>query len=209
MNCKLTNLKTLHTNRWQQDDTPCFVPFPNQSIKYWITTLLIAMMSIVGAWGQTDKVLDATQIWDYSGFEIAQNYNITYQNRSFTANQWDFISLPFNASQSVLDATFGSGKYQLQQFDSMDNNTFVFKTMETPSITAGYPYLIKVSETVNNPVFTNVTFATTTGLCYGNENVKLYGSLITVAGWDLINNHHAYKMIDGVLTKMRNQFMMK
>ena len=202
MNCKLTNLKTLHTNRWQQDDTPCFVPFPSQSIKYWITTLLIAMMSIVGAWGQTDKVLDATQIWDYSGFEIAQNYNITYQNRSFTANQWDFISLPFNASQSVLDATFGSGKYQLQQFDSMDNNTFVFKTMETPSITAGYPYLIKVSETVNNPVFTNVTFATTTGLCYGNENVKLYGSLITVAGWDLINNHHAYKMIDGVLTKM-------
>lgn len=202
MNSKLINRQQLPASQWQQDDTPCFVPFPNQSLKYWITTLLIAMMSIVGAWGQTDKVLDATQIWDYSGFEIAQNYNITYQNRSFTANQWDFISLPFNASQSVLDATFGSGKYQLQQFDSMDNNTFVFKTMETPSITAGYPYLIKVSETVNDPVFTNVTFATTTGLCYGNENVKLYGSLIRVAGWDLINNHHAYKMIDGVLTKM-------
>ena len=50
MDSKLTNLKTLHTNRWQQDDTPCFVPFPNQSLKYWITTLLIAMMSIVGAW---------------------------------------------------------------------------------------------------------------------------------------------------------------
>lgn len=58
MNCKLTNLKTLHTNRWQQDDTPCFVPFPSQSIKYWITTLLLAMMSIVGAWAEPVTITD-------------------------------------------------------------------------------------------------------------------------------------------------------
>ena len=75
MDSKLINRQQLPANRWQQDDTPCFVPFPSQSIKYWITTLLIAMMSIVGAWGQTDKVLDATQIWEsclYSSDEEAK-----------------------------------------------------------------------------------------------------------------------------------------
>ncbi|MBP3766841.1 MAG: CotH kinase family protein [Prevotella sp.] len=74
--------------------------------------------------------------------------------------------------------------------------------METPSITAGYPYLIKVTEAVSNPKFANVNFSTGTPSYYGNENVQLYASLITMAGWDLINNHNAYKLINGVLTKM-------
>lgn len=163
--------------------------------------MLAMMMSVVG-WGQTDKLLDATQLWNYSDFIVGQNYNITYQNKTITANQWDFICLPFDASQTVLDATFGAGNYQLQQYDSMDGNTFVYKIMETPSITAGYPYLIKVTESVSDPVFTNVTMSVTSGSYYGNEDVKLYGCLITMAGWDLINNHHAYKMINGTLEKM-------
>lgn len=164
---------------------------------------IIAMLFVYGnVYAQTSKTINAKEVWNYKDFTIGESYTITYNNKSFAANTWEFIGLPFDASKAVLDETFGENNYQIQQFNSMDGNTFVFKAMETPSITAGYPYLIKVTEAVSNPVFANVNFSTGTPSYYGNENVQLYASLITMAGWDLINTHNAYKLINGVLTKM-------
>lgn len=164
---------------------------------------IIAMLFVYGnVYAQTSQTINAKEVWNYIDFTIGESYTITYNNKSFAANTWEFIGLPFDASKAVLDETFGENNYQIQQFNSMDGNTFVFKAMETPSITAGYPYLIKVTEAVSNPVFANVNFSTGTPSYYGNENVQLYASLITMAGWDLINNHNAYKLINGVLTKM-------
>ena len=164
MNCKLTNLKTLHTNRWQQDDTPCFVPFPNQSIKYWITTLLIAMMSIVGAWGQINVEYDVVN--DYLDYQHKvtdktdwrnSTCNVTLKNRTFTGGEWNGICLPFSADKSVLDATFGAGNYEIQQLVSETDGNFVFEKMTSPSISAATPYLIKTITTVAEPVFNGVT----------------------------------------------------
>lgn len=164
MNCKLTNLKTLHTNRWQQDDTPCFVPFPNQSLKYWITTLMLAMMSIVGAWGQINVEYDVVN--DYLDYQHKvtgktdwsnSTCNVTLKNRTFTGGEWNGICLPFSADKSVLDATFGAGNYEIQQLVSETDGNFVFEKMTSPSISAATPYLIKTITTVAEPVFNGVT----------------------------------------------------
>ena len=167
-----------------------------------LLTIFAAFFVFGNVFAQTSKTINAGEVWNYNDFTIGESYTITYNNKSFAANTWEFIGLPFDASKAVLDETFGENNYQIQQFNSMDGNTFVFKAMETPSITAGYPYLIKVTEAVSNPEFANVIFSTGTPSYYGNENVQLYANLITMAGWDLINNHKAYKLINGVLTKM-------
>lgn len=74
MDSRLINRQQLPASRWQQDDTPCFVPFPNQSLKYWITTLLIAMMSIVGAWGESNTFGPGKSTWETDG---AGTYTVT------------------------------------------------------------------------------------------------------------------------------------
>lgn len=159
MNSKLINRQQLPASRWQQDDTPCFIPFPNQSLKYWITTLLVAMMSIVGAWA-TDVSFDvkdgyASQYNDYLG----QVVNVTLTNRTFTAGEWQGVCFPFSANKAQLDATFGENGYTIEEFSSFDGSIISFSIMQTPSVVAGTPYIIKVKTTVENPVFNGVTFA--------------------------------------------------
>lgn len=159
MNSKLINRQQLPASRWQQDDTPCFVPFPNQSLKYWITTLIIAMMSIVGAWA-TDVSFDvkdgyASQYNDYLG----QVVNVTLTNRTFTAGEWQGVCFPFSATKAQLDATFGENGYTIEEFSSFDGSKISFSIMQNPSVVAGTPYIIKVKTTVENPVFNGVTFA--------------------------------------------------
>lgn len=169
MDSKLTNLKTLHTNRWQQDDTPCFIPFPNQSLKYWITTLLLAMMSIVGAWGQTvydiefdiskdgaSKFYDPNGSIDYRGKQC----NITLKNHRFEQNSWIGVCLPFDLSANDLNSTFGEGNYDIQQLKKIQEDGKTLEFEKTTSIVAGKPYFVKVASTIPSPlVFNNVTLS--------------------------------------------------
>ena len=214
MNSKLINRQQLPASRWQQDDTPCFVPFPNQSLKYWITTLLIAMMSIVGAWGQTDKTIDVKNVWsDYyyseNGLTKGNVYNIKINNRSFAKNSWQFLSLPFEATKSILDDAFGEGNYELQEFDQLDGVTFKFKKMATPSMTTAKPYVIKMlNNAVENPVFKNVTLTANSQadeVQLGNAStVIIRSALWTYAGNTIINQNDSkpyYPLFEGNLVE--------
>lgn len=86
MDSKLINRQQLPASRWQQDDTPCFVPFPNQSLKYWITTLLVAMMSIVGAWAEDVTITDP-----YDGYFYINSQGAGTIKSSIDKNTFNFF----------------------------------------------------------------------------------------------------------------------
>ena len=127
--------------------------------KLLISTLLVLVCGQVGA---EEKTI-SDQTWSLDDFTIGKVYNITYASRTFEAKRWDLISLPFDASKEVLDNTFGSENYELQQLEKLEGTAFVFKKMAVPFIDAGKSYLIKVKTAVEAPIFRNVTFKTKDG----------------------------------------------
>ena len=82
--------------------------------------------------------------------------NVTMKNRSFTANGWNVISLPFNVDETQLKTVFGNN-YQLKEFTgvSTDGKTMIFQTPADNAIVAGNPYLIKPSQTVSSTLVFN------------------------------------------------------
>lgn len=87
--------------------------------------------------------------------------NVTMKNRSFTANGWNVISLPFNVDETQLKTVFGNN-YELKEFTgvSSDGSTMIFQSPADNAIVAGNPYLIKPSLSVSSaPVFSNVTLS--------------------------------------------------
>ena len=82
--------------------------------------------------------------------------NATMKNRSFTANVWNTISLPFSVTESQLTSIFGTG-YVLKEFSGVDGTNMLFTTPEGNTITGGVPYLIKPTQNVSGDiVFENV-----------------------------------------------------
>lgn len=188
MDSKLINRQALATNRWLQDDTPCFIPFPNQSLKYWITTLLIAMMSIVGAWA-TDVTYDPDS---YNGINQAGSVCNVTLSRTLYAGKAEALFLPFSVTKEQLDATFTSG-YDLWQYSSISNGKFTFTKMGTPQINAATPYIIVVKETnAVTPVFSGVTVASncnefgTQTTATTDDNYLLAGYYYKRAWYDVI-----------------------
>lgn len=88
----------------------------------------------------------------YSG-----THNVTIKGRTLTAGEWTGICLPFDAPKSVLDETFGENGYNVQEFSGIEGTTLSFR--KVTEMKAGTPYIIKVTATVENPKFNNVTFA--------------------------------------------------
>lgn len=103
--------------------------------------------------------------FDVTGITSGKNYpsefpginNVTLKGRTFTAGVWTGFYLPFDASKDVLDAAFGEGLYNIQAFKSVEGNNINFK--KVTEVKAATPYYIKVKNTVENPTFQNVTFA--------------------------------------------------
>ena len=103
--------------------------------------------------------------FDVTGITWGKNYpsefpginNVTLKGRTFTAGEWTGFCLPFDASKDVLDAAFGEGLYNIQAFKSVEGNNINFE--KVTEVKAATPYYIKVKNTVENPTFQNVTFA--------------------------------------------------
>lgn len=103
--------------------------------------------------------------FDVTGITSGKNYssefpginNVTLKGRTFTAGVWTGFCLPFDASKDVLDAAFGEGLYNIQAFKSVEGNNINFE--KVTEVKAATPYYIKVKNTVENPTFLNVTFA--------------------------------------------------
>lgn len=79
-------------------------------------------------------------------------------NRSFVANEWQAICLPFDFDGDELKATFGTG-VELAEYTLLNGTTMTFTPQDKLALHAGVPYLIKPSQAVQNPDFGDVVLS--------------------------------------------------
>ncbi|MBQ2167545.1 MAG: hypothetical protein II447_12300, partial [Bacteroidaceae bacterium] len=140
----------------------------------------------------TDVVFDvtSTDAGAYTSY-CNQTCNVTLQNKTFSAYEWDGAVFPFTASQEVLDATFGEGNWNLQEFDSYDGTTIKMKA--ATSIVAGTPYAIRIKQTFENPTFNNVTFASSISTDFIkvplSNDLQFWGTYFKVYSWQIVGGN--------------------
>ena len=150
----------------------------------------LSLLVCSGAWGATDVEFDVTST-DASAYTsyCNQTCNVTLKNKTFSAYEWDGAVFPFTASQDVLNATFGEGKWDLQEFDSYDGTTIKMKA--ATSIVAGTPYAIRVKHTVENPTFSGVTFASSISTDFIkvslSNDLQFWGTLFKLDWYRIVN----------------------
>lgn len=107
--------------------------------------------------------------------EVGKQYNVTLNNRTFGANKWYSVVLPFSVSQKQMKDVFGKDVKVLHynDVDGTDLNLFEhFYQM----IVGGTPVLVKPSKEVTNPVFNNVTLTSQKVVDIENSGFKCTGS---------------------------------
>lgn len=113
--------------------------------------------------------------------------NVTLSGRSFAANEWSSISLPFSVDEEQMKTIFGT-TYDIKTFTGVtdDGTKMIFETPEDKSIKAGMPYIIKPSQAVaDNTVFNKVIFS-----CYQDwsSTVNPNGESITFGNYTLTSS---------------------
>lgn len=129
------------------------------------------------SYAATDVTLDgnANNTDAINKLEVGKQYNVTLNNRSFGANKWYAVVLPFSVSQKQMKDVFGTDVKVLHynDVDGTDLNLFEhFYQM----IVGGTPVLVKPSVAVTNPVFNNVTLTSKTVVDIENSGFKCTGS---------------------------------
>ena len=159
-------------------------------MKYLSRVALMVLSLLVCSIAQaTDVLFDVTSTYAgaYTSY-CGQTCNVTLQNKTFSAYEWDGAVFPFTASQDVLNATFGEGKWDLQEFDSYDGTTIKMKA--ATSIVADQPYAIRVKQTVENPTFSGVTFASSISTDFIivplSNDLQFWGSYFKIQGWQVV-----------------------
>ncbi len=79
-------------------------------------------------------------------------------NRSFVANKWQAICLPFDLDEDELKTTFGNG-VELAEYTLLNGTAMTFTPQDKLALHAGVPYLIKPSQAVENPDFGDVVLS--------------------------------------------------
>ncbi len=114
-----------------------------------------------------------------NGLKEGNQYNVTL-NRSFGANKWYAVVLPFSVSQKQMKNVFGDGVKVLHYSDVTGTDLNLFEHFYQ-MIVGGTPVLVKPSVAVTNPVFNNVTLTSKTVVDIKNTGFKCTGS------WDNVD----------------------
>lgn len=152
--------------------------------------MALSLLVCSGAWAATNVEFDVTST-DASAYTqfCGQQCNVTLKNKTFSAYEWDGAVFPFTASAEILDATFGEGNWDLQEFDSYDGSTIKMKA--ATSIVAGTPYAIRVKQTAENPTFNGVTFASSISTNFIkvtlSNDLEFWGTYFKVYSWQIVN----------------------
>lgn len=110
-----------------------------------------------------------------SKLEVGKQYNVTLNNRSFGANKWYAVVLPFSVSQKQMKSVFGNDVKVLHYSDVEGTDLNLFEHFYQ-MIVGGTPVLVKPSVAVTNPVFNNVTLTSKTVVDIENTGFKCTGS---------------------------------
>lgn len=110
-----------------------------------------------------------------SKLEVGKQYNVTLNNRSFGANKWYAVVLPFSVSQKQMKSVFGNDVKVLHYSDVEGTDLNLFEHFYQ-MIVGGTPVLVKPSKEVTNPVFSNVTLTSEKVVDIVNSGFKCTGS---------------------------------
>lgn len=113
------------------------------------------------------------------GLTVGNQYNVTL-NRSFGANKWYSVVLPFSVSQKQMKSVFGDGVKVLHYSDVTGTDLNLFEHFYQ-MIVGGTPVLVKPAKDVTNPVFKNVTLTSQKVVDIENTGFKCTGS------WDNVD----------------------
>ena len=91
-----------------------------------------------------------------NGLTEGKQYNVTLNNRSFGANKWYTVVLPFSVSQKQMKEVFGND-VKVLHYNNVTGTTLNLFEHYYQMIVGGTPVLVKPSKDVQNPVFNNVT----------------------------------------------------
>lgn len=108
------------------------------------------------------------------GLTEGNQYNVTL-NRTFGANKWYSVVLPFSVSQKQMKSVFGDGVKVLHYSDVTGTDLNLFEHFYQ-MIVGGTPVLVKPSQDVTNPVFKNVTLTSKEVVDIVNTGFKCTGS---------------------------------
>lgn len=129
------------------------------------------------SYAATDVILDGNDnnTDAINKLEVDKQYNVTLNNRKFRSGRWYSVVLPFSVSQKQMKTVFGNDVKVLHysDVDGTDLNLFEhFYQM----IVGGTPVLVKPSQEVTNPVFSNVTLTSQKVVDIENSGFKCTGS---------------------------------
>ena len=110
-----------------------------------------------------------------SKLEVGKQYNVTLKNRTFGANKWYAVVLPFSVSQKQMKDVFGKDVKVLHYNDVEGTDLNLFEHFYQ-MIVGGTPVLVKPSQEVTNPVFNNVTLTSQKVVDIENTGFKCTGS---------------------------------
>ena len=101
-------------------------------------------------------------------------YNLTL-NRSFGANKWYAVVLPFSVSQKQMKSVFGEGVSVLH-YNNVTGTTLNLTEHFYKMVVGGTPVFVKPSKDVTNPTFKNVTLTSKDVVDIENSGFKCTGS---------------------------------
>ena len=107
--------------------------------------------------------------------EVDKQYNVTLKNRSFGANKWYALVLPFSVSQKQMKNVFGNDVKVLHYNDVTGSTLNLFEHYYK-MVVGGTPVLVKPSQNVTNPVFNNVTLTSKAVVDIESSGFKCTGS---------------------------------
>ena len=128
------------------------------------------------SYAATDVTLegDKDKATTIEGLTVGKQYNVTL-NRKFGANKWYSVVLPFSVSQKQMKSVFGDGVKVLHYSDVTGTDLNLFEHFYQ-MIVGGTPVLVKPSQEVPNPVFSNVTLTNKKVVDIENSGFKCTGS---------------------------------
>ena len=109
-----------------------------------------------------------------SNLTEGNQYNVTL-NRTFGADKWYSVVLPFSVSQKQMKSVFGDGVKVLHYSDVTGTDLNLFEHFYQ-MIVGGTPVLMKPAKDVTNPEFNNVTLTSKTVVDIENTGFKCTGS---------------------------------
>ena len=108
------------------------------------------------------------------GLTEGNQYNVTL-NRSFGSGKWYSVVLPFSVSQKQMKEVFGEG-VKILHYNDVTGSTLNLFEHYYQMIVGGTPVLVKPSQDVTNPVFSNVTLTSQKVVDIENAGFKCTGS---------------------------------